>query len=942
MADLNEQARELAEVLEQVNEDMRRFGKLTDETSRALSAGSFRRAKELEQAGAKTGDALGSLAKAGMDAGRAMLEGKKGAAAFNQSLDGLAQAATMAGAALTFLIPGGPLIKGVIAGITAVTTATLKYAQAANEMADKLYKGYSDLAKSGAVASDGLTGVFEDAKKLGLSMNELGDFVNIVGANSKDMALFGAGVADSRKRLASMGKALEGNRESFIKMGYNMSDVTETMVMYMKQQRVAGDLNNRTAADLAAGARAYLLEQDALTKITGMAVKEQEQAREQIRSQERFAAKLEELRQQGRAKEAKALEDTYLVLYSQNKQAAQGFADISTNNVQTEAAQKSLMGTQGESMRVAQQISAGQIEAAEGAQRVAKAHGETATRLGATMGQIGTYNTTMGDLAGDLRLRGLAEQDVQKVLAQVEADRKKQGAEGGKAADAMLDAQGRLRNEQIKANEATERFIAAGIVPATNAMTLLAKTTTAGVDSLNKLFGIDPESKAKEAETQAKIAENNKELAKLAPELKATREAYDKAMEGATLGQRMGIGRTEEQKKALEAMRAAEAKEFALKRSSASASTAGGQTGGELTGMEGGGGSESAEPAGASAGGPTGAPSEPDVAASGPGRKPSIEDYITFTSGTGSLEHFTKLHPNVAKSFLRMARDYNQVTGGKKLQVNSAYRSPEEQAAVNPGTNPKAAPGMSLHQHGRAIDIQSDQVESLKRLGILGHYGFKTLQGDPPHIYMRDGGVIPATPGGVDVKAGEAGKDEAFVPLPDGKAIPVTIDLKNAGPIMADDIGRGVRAKDDQEIRFAGVSTHGAIDMGPLSTDRKLTDMIMERLGLEDVRSKRMINLSGIATNYNIGGADFGSAIAGGAAREDITARVASLVEEGIPLQGALQQTLKEFQAAMQELIKSQGGATEGEGMMKLMYDLVELQRQQNATSRQMLQVAAN
>jgi len=905
MADLNEQARELAEVLEQVNEDMRRFGKLTDETSRALSAGSFRRAKELEQAGAKTGDALGSLAKAGMDAGRAMLEGKKGAAAFNQSLDGLAQAATAAGAALTFLIPGGPLIKGVIAGITAVTTATLKYAQAANEMADKLYKGYSDLAKSGAVASDGLTGVFEDAKKLGLSMNELGDFVNIVGANSKDMALFGAGVADSRKRLASMGKELEGNRESFIKMGYNMSDVTETMVMYMKQQRVAGDLNNRTAADLAAGARAYLLEQDALTKITGMAVKEQEQAREQIRSQERFAAKLEELRQQGRAKEAKALEDTYLVLYSQNKQAAQGFADISTNNVQTEAAQKSLMGTQGESMRVAQQISAGQIEAAEGAQRVAKAHGETATRLGATMGQIGTYSTTMGDLAGDLRLRGLAEQDVQKVLAQVEEDRKKQGAEGGKAADAALDAQGRLRNQQIKANEATERFIAAGIVPATNAMEVLAKTTTAGVDSLNKLFGIDPESKAKEAETQAKIAENNKELAKLAPELKATREAYDKAMEGASLGQKMGFGRTEEQKRAAEALRAAQDKEFALKRSSASASSAGGSTmGGELTGEE-------------AVGGGMPTPTGPEVNATGPGKTPGIEDYITFTSGTGSLEHFTKLHPNVAKSFLRMARDYNQITGGKKLQVNSAYRSPEEQAAVNPGTNPKAAPGMSLHQHGRAIDIQSAQVEELQRQGMLGHYGFKTLAGDPPHIYMRDGGVIPATPGGVAVTAAEGGQNEAFVPLPDGKSIPVSIDLRNAaqtGPT------------------FAGYNEYKGYNMGLMSTDLNALKEIAGQLGafdkatqtITDPETWKKILGSGMLTNYDLGSMTVGSKMGGAGIGVEIGDRIREVMTtQGADMDQALKQVTGEFRDSMTQVIEKlqqQNPAQQGE--------MIELLRQ--------------
>ena len=43
------------------------------------------------------------------------------------------------------------------------------------------------------------------------------------------------------------------------------------------------------------------------------------------------------------------------------------------------------------------------------------------------------------------------------------------------------------------------------------------------------------------------------------------------------------------------------------------------------------------------------------------------------------------------------------------------------------------------------------------------------------HAELANGGVIPAVKGGVNVLAAEAGKNEAFVPLPDGKTIPVTI-----------------------------------------------------------------------------------------------------------------------------------------------------------------------
>jgi hypothetical protein len=758
MADLNDQAQELAELLERVNYEMRRFGRISEETAEALAAGGDKRAKELKAAAAASVQALTSVAGAAMASGRAMLEGQKGATAFNSSLDQLTTAATAAGVALTFLIPGGPVIKAFIAGVSLATTGLLKYTQAANKLADDLYKGYSGLAKSGAAAADGMSGLFEDAKKLGLSMGELGDLTSIIGANSKDMALFGTGVADSRKRLASIGRELETSREQFIAMGLNMQEVTEGLIGYQKQQRVAGNLNNRTAEDLAAGARAYLVEQDKLTKLTGLSVKEQESAQEAIRSQERFAAKLEELRQQGRTKEARELEKTYLVLYSQNKEAAQGFADISTNNVQTEAAQKSLMGTQGESMRVAQRISAGQMAAAEGAQRVARAHGETATRLGTTMGQIGTYNETFGDLAADLRLRGLAEKDIVKVLDQIEKDRLKQIGAAGEVQDPLLAQQSKLINTQIQANESTERFVKAGVIPAQQAMIKLAEVTRDSTDAIAKAFGIKSPGQQTTVDMQD---EANFAAATMSEKISSS---VARGVETAGRGIAGLVGLVSDSGAAginkmvdkAQASRVAGETQYLQERGRAPGVAPG--TGAPATGSA-----------------PPSLPGAPDVGAGGPGAVPNFRDYIKFSGGTGTESHFMRLQPQVANAFAAMARDWNQLTGGGKLRINSAYRSPEEQAQIDPGTNPKAAPGMSLHQHGRALDIQSAQVLELERRGLLAQYGFKTLPGDPPHIYMRDGGVIPATPGGVSVTAAEAGRNEAFVPLPDGKTIPVSL-----------------------------------------------------------------------------------------------------------------------------------------------------------------------
>jgi hypothetical protein len=122
----------------------------------------------------------------------------------------------------------------------------------------------------------------------------------------------------------------------------------------------------------------------------------------------------------------------------------------------------------------------------------------------------------------------------------------------------------------------------------------------------------------------------------------------------------------------------------------------------------------------------------------------AFKDMIKFGSNTGDEQHFNQLDPSVRSRFTQMAAEYNQQTG-KSLQVNSAFRSPQEQADVNPGTNPKALPGRSLHNVGRAVDINSGQVTELASAGLLSKYGFSPLPGDPPHIQSLDsGGDIPS------------------------------------------------------------------------------------------------------------------------------------------------------------------------------------------------------
>ena len=278
----------------------------------------------------------------------------------------------------------------------------------------------------------------------------------------------------------------------------------------------------------------------------------------------------------------------------------------------------------------------------------------------------------------------------------------------------------------------------------------------------------------------------------------------------------------------------------------------------------------------------------------GPSQEPkrSWEDYIKFTGGTGTKEHFGKLLDPVQQNFAQMAEDYMTLTG-KRLQVNSAYRSPEEQAKVDSGSNPKALPGHSKHQQGRAIDINSSQVEDLKRSGLLQEFGFSPLQGDPPHIFMKDGGIVKASDGGTPAIIGEGGQDEAVIPLKNG-ALPVSISLKDALHTPT----------------FGGVNEYAGYNMGPMSTDLDAVKKLAEAVGAFDKTSQiitdtatwKQILSSGLATNYKLVNAEIGTKMLPGL-DQDMADRLKEIKEQGnTTTEAALKQVGEELKQGLSSM----------------------------------------
>jgi hypothetical protein len=835
MADINQQTEELARIMEQVNREMAAYGQITKATADQKRDAEIEAAtgmKNFTKGAAAGADAVGHLASAGMAAGKAMLEGKKGAAAFNESIDGLAKAATAAGVALTLLIPGGAIIKGIVAGFTAVTAATAGMVKASNEMADKIYKGYSGLAKSGAAASDGMTGVFNDAKKLGLSMNELDSFVSLVGENAGDLALFAGSVFEGRQKFAEMGEAMEPFREGLIAAGYTQQEINDASMQYLRLQTRVGQSQNLTATQLAEGAKKYLVEQDALTKLTGQSRQEQEKALEVGRSQQRFRAKLEEMRNSGDKQQIAAadeMEVTYKMLYKRSAEAAQGYGDMTTGMLGTEAALKLNMSTQGEGLVLLEKQKAGVINGIQAFEGIGKAVGKTTKEFN-MLYQTGVGEDTLLKVSEGTELGIAANKDLSAEYAKVREDMKKQGIEGGKTADDITGQYAKNITQQQKLNEKMERTIFDGIDNAlaiTNKLGNVTDVLATGfeklgkaVNKLLKIVGLGVDEEPTEAQKNAAVVMQGAQGT-----VDQAKAEKDKAFEGASFKQRvLGIGLTDEQKKAQDAYNEALRQRAEIQQSLATeeaagsaAPTAPGQRAlpaGVAPSAAGGGRGSVAPPSGsppaASAGGaaPTTAPTRsltpPPPSAGVPDGQPGPATPAGQAQGGGKGS--LRPGPNADMSgldneMISRLQQFAQASG-KTVDITSAFRSDQKQAELwvrghilkEPGVHMPAAPKDdqevnykgktyqvkgsgkgSLHGVGNAVDIAGMDKTRGPIDDLLANAGLfrPFIINDHPHVQMlAEGGIVQPTPGGTPAIIGEGGNSEAVIPLK-GNRIPV-------------------------------------------------------------------------------------------------------------------------------------------------------------------------
>jgi hypothetical protein len=854
-----------------------------------------------------------------------MYANQKGASAFNSTLESAGTAVQVFGAALMLL--GGPITM-LVGGLAMLTGSVIKFGKTINEQSDALYKGFQDLSRSGGAASDGMSGLFGDIQKLGLGFQDLESFTRLVGESSRDLSNFSGSVFRGRQEFAKIGKEMEPFRQGLFNAGMTQEQVNEGTMAYLSLQTRLGRSQSMTVNQLADGANKYLVEMDALTKLTGASRKEIEDQRKEAMIEEQFRAKLRQMELSGDKEGAERLRKYNDLMTAINPALGKGIRALSTGNMAADEAQRLFLTSSGQAAVDLEKVIAGTLPMGEAADRTTAAISQFSDGIGVNVAMLKANDQSFMSFADQQDIRIAREKGFSETLEKINKDQINQGVTGKTAADKAQQQQTEMRLNQQKAMLALQRMVNIGVEPATTVMSYFAKVVASVSRALEKIpfFGPGRQETEAEVKANAELKKHQDEIYKL--ELKrldtkthADRRLVDEEIKAARQRAKAAAGVARQTKKQAEADYDA------------------GKAGGSTTGAA----QEAAAATGAS-GAPAGA---------------------TTMTQSGLAEAGLKLRPSGGD----IQKD-NAVISPKLIALAKKIQESIPDFGYFSGFNDKFHHSLdyaSKHTQGMALDFalqgkpskeQGEEiVGDVKSMGankVLDEYNKPSGNATGGHIHVEipkfaDGGIAQGPKSGYPATLHGT---EAVIPLKNG-AVPVDLELTNKkqpSPVSLD--MRNAMGPQGIGPTFGGMNEYTGYNQGPMTTDLAALKDIAAKLGAYDAATKmitdpttwKQILSSGIATNYNLGMAEIGTKLLPGIGA-DIGERIQELKSTGgADTAAAIKQVTGEFKTAMLEMVQKMGGSDPAvaAGQLSALTQLVQEQRNSNDLQKKMLQAAAS
>jgi hypothetical protein len=199
--------------------------------------------------------------------------------ATNKVNQAASQGAESLGATLTTVLPGyfklfGVALMGVARLFGYVSEKTSELAkfgiETLNAEVQKTIKSFNDASKAGIFFVSGMSELQNIAHDTGVSYR---DMIGALKGVNADLAQLGGSAGNGAIQVSKTFKAMEPFRRGLLNLGIGVEEQIQGAAEYMSMLSRAGQLEGKTATDLAKGTDSYLTNLKAITSITGEEVK---------------------------------------------------------------------------------------------------------------------------------------------------------------------------------------------------------------------------------------------------------------------------------------------------------------------------------------------------------------------------------------------------------------------------------------------------------------------------------------------------------------------------------------------------------------------------------------------------------------------------------------------------------------------------------------------
>lgn len=237
------------------------------------------RAKAIE----KFGSELKQFAGSAMSASQSMYNSDQAFAAVKPTLELMSGAVKSITSALSGMFAGIPVLGSVFGGIDKIIGVTIDLGtQALSQQIDNAQKyvdTFSQVSKAGAAFGGNIEQMRRAAANGGVSIDSLSKF--IIG-NIESLSAMGGTIDMAANKITAMGKGISANNPKILAMYGSLEAVNGGIADYYAMMAKTGMDVNRTNADLTSGAKAYLINMKELSALTGKsadALKKEQEAR---------------------------------------------------------------------------------------------------------------------------------------------------------------------------------------------------------------------------------------------------------------------------------------------------------------------------------------------------------------------------------------------------------------------------------------------------------------------------------------------------------------------------------------------------------------------------------------------------------------------------------------------------------------------------------------